>query len=85
MKPDVVNDYNENMRLIDNSDIQITSVHCLRKTKNWTRKIVFHLTNICLLKTGERSSLHLFNKKTITQLLERFGKLRSFESHPGQQ
>ena len=74
MKPDVVNDYNENMRLIDKSDMQITSVDCLRKTRKWTRKVVFHLIDACLLnayntymvKIGERTLLRLFNKKVAT-------------------
>lgn len=86
-----MNDYNENTRLIDKSDMQITSVDCLRKTKNWTRKLAFHLTDMCMLnaynmytvKTGEKSSLRAFSKLVVTQLLERFGKPRSIESRPG--
>lgn len=91
MKPDVVNDYNKNMRLVDKADMQITSVDCLRKTSKWPRKIVFHLIDVCLLnsynmymvKTWERSLLPKFSKTVVTQLLERFGEPRSIESRPG--
>lgn len=88
MKPDVVNDYNKNMRL-DKADMQITSVDCLSKTRKWTRKLVFHLTDACLLnsymyvvKKGERSLVHMFSKTVMTQLLERYGEPRSTESCP---
>ena len=76
LKPDVVNDYNINMRMIDKNDMQITSVDCLRKSKKWTRKVFFHLLDICLLNaynmyvegTGDKSSLRIFNKKVAVQL-----------------
>ncbi len=30
LKPDVVNDYNINMRLVDKNDMQITGVDCMK-------------------------------------------------------
>lgn len=90
MKPDIVNDYNINMRLVATSDMQITEVDFLRKTKKWTRKVVFHLTDIYILnaynmymaKTRGRSSLPDFNVAVLTQLLSRFGEPRSIQSRP---
>ena len=80
VKSDVVNDYNINMRLIDKSDMQISSVDCLKKSKKWSRKIFFHLLDICFLNaynmyvegTGDKSSLRNFNKRVAVQLLQRY-------------
>ena len=48
-KPDIVLDYNLNMRLIDKSDMQTGSVECVRKTIKWYKKIFFHLVDVSLL------------------------------------
>lgn len=49
-KPDIILDYNLNMRLIDKSDMKIGSVECVRKTVKWYKKLFFHLVDVCLLK-----------------------------------
>ena len=76
VKSDVVNDYNINMRLIDKSDMQISSVDCLRKSKKWSRKVFFDLLlnvyNMYVEGTGDKSSLRNFNKRVAVQLLQRF-------------
>lgn len=91
LKPDVVSDYNINMRMIDKNDMMITSVNCLRKSRKWSRKVFFHLLDICLLNaynmyvegTGNQSSLRTFNKKVALQLLQRFGTRSNIHLHPG--
>ena len=82
-KPDCVIDYNVNMRLVDKSDMQISAVECVRTPIKWPKKLFFHLLDITMLnayntyvkKTGKKSSLWLFSKKVITQLLEKYGTL----------
>lgn len=41
VKPDVVNDYNINVRLIDKSDMQISSVDCLESQRSGVGKSSF--------------------------------------------
>ncbi|XP_068225766.1 piggyBac transposable element-derived protein 4-like [Palaemon carinicauda] len=40
-KPDVVVDYNENMRLVDKSDCQLSRTECTRKSFKWYHKISY--------------------------------------------
>ena len=49
VKPDVVLDYTINMRLVDKSDMMITSIDCLRKTCRWYRKFIFHTVDLAIL------------------------------------
>ena len=49
MKPDIIVDYNKNMRLVDKSDMQIGTVACLRKSVKWYHKLFFHLIDMSLL------------------------------------
>ena len=86
MKPDVVLDYNENMRLIDKADMQIGNVECVRKTQKWYKKLFFHLVDMCVLnaynlmlvKTGNKPpSLNNFCEDLVHQLLERYGDVQS--------
>uniref|UniRef100_A0A0P4VWV7 PiggyBac transposable element-derived protein domain-containing protein n=1 Tax=Scylla olivacea TaxID=85551 RepID=A0A0P4VWV7_SCYOL len=92
-KPDIVVDYNTNMRLIDKADMQISTVDSLRKSTKWYRKIYFHLMDICMLnaynlymtKTGERSTLRAFKLNVITEMLRRFGQQVPTHSRSGRQ
>ena len=93
LKPDVIIDYNTNMRLIDKADMQLNAVDTLRKNDKWYKKVFFHLLDICMLnaykmymtKTGDRSSRRAFRKNAIEGLLERFGKEISMHSRTGRQ
>ncbi len=49
MKPECVNDYNINMRLVDKSDAMISSIDCARQTLKSYKKFFFHLLDITML------------------------------------
>ena len=86
MKPDVVLDYTYNMRLVDKADMQIGNIECIRKTKKWYKKVLFHFVDMCvlnsynlmLIKTGTKPpSLNAFCGELIYQLLQRYGEVKS--------
>ena len=66
-------------------------MECIRKTVKWYKKLFFHLTDITLLNaynmyienTGKKSSLRLFSRNVVTQLLQKYGTLTSLR--PGKQ
>lgn len=84
MKPDVVNDYNINMRLVDKSDMMISTVDCLRKKRKWYLKIFLHLLDLAVLNchilhhevSQKNISLRQFEKELVRQLLEKFGTVQ---------
>ena len=81
MKPDCVVDYNKNMHFVDKADMQISSVECVRKTAKWHKKLFFHLLDIVMLnvynmfrvKTEKKSSLCLFSKAVLKQIITKLG------------
>ena len=82
LKPDAVKEYNKNMRLVDKSDMMISSIDCLRKILKWYKKAFFHLLNITVLNSyilyqqlhpKEKLSLRMFELKLAKQLLEEYG------------
>ncbi|KAK3895096.1 hypothetical protein Pcinc_001191 [Petrolisthes cinctipes] len=83
-KPDAVLDYNINMRLVDKSDMMVSSIDCLRKTCKWYKKAFFHLDvtvlncYILYLQHHPDSKLALreFELELISQLLERFSTVQ---------
>ena len=86
MKPDVVLDYNYNMRLVDKADMQIGNIECIRKTKKWYKKVLFHFVDMCvlnaynlmLIKTGNKPpSVSIFCRDLVFQLLQRYGDVKS--------
>ena len=86
MKPDVVADYIQNMRLVDKSDSQLSSVECLRKSNMWYHKFFFHMIDITMLnaynfwlvkkdvKPTKKLKLREFIYNVSYQLLEEFGQ-----------
>ncbi|XP_050722482.1 piggyBac transposable element-derived protein 4-like isoform X4 [Eriocheir sinensis] len=86
MKPDVVIDYTKNIRLVDKSDCQISSVECLRKSTLWHQKFFFHMIDITMLNAynfwlvrhamdpTKKLKLREFVYKVVYQLLEDFGQ-----------
>lgn len=85
MKPEAVLDYNENMRLVDKSDMQIGIVETTRKTTKWYRKLFLHLIdvsilnayNLYLVKSGNKPRLKNFRLAVIRQMLAKYGTDRS--------
>ncbi len=79
MKPDAVNDYSINMRLVDKTDMLIISIDCLHKMRNWF-KVFLYLPDLtvlnCYILYHELSynniSLRQFEKDLVLQLLEKF-------------
>ena len=49
LKPDLVLNYNDNMRLVDKADMMVSFVDCTRKMVTWHNKLFFHLVDIALL------------------------------------
>lgn len=48
MKPDIIVDFNVNMRLVDKSDMMVGDVECIRKTVKWYKKFFStYLTSVC--------------------------------------
>ena len=85
MKPDMVIDYNTNMRLIDKSDMQIGSCECVRKSNRWYKKLFCHMVDVTMLnsynlwkvKVGGNMPFRTFSYNVITQLLAKFGTVQS--------
>ena len=71
------------MRLVDKCDMQVGSVECVRKSLKWYKKMFMHIIDITVLncynlwmvKTGKKTSLRLFQKSLIRQLMSRYGKV----------
>ena len=91
-KPDIVIDYTKNMRMVDKSDMQITTIECVRKSVKWYKKFFFHLMDIIMLnsfnmylvKTGNNKVvLKDFSRRVIRKLLSRYGTLTAMR--PGRQ
>lgn len=83
-KPDAVIDYNINMRLVDKSDMMVSDIDCLRKTRKWYRKAFLHILDLVVLNchilhqqlTQNTSlSLRLLERQIISQLFEKFGTI----------
>ncbi len=47
-KPQCINDYNINMRLVDKKDQVVASAECARKTMRWYKKFFFHSLDLVL-------------------------------------
>jgi hypothetical protein len=82
-KPDMILDYNINMRLIDKSDMQIGFTECMRKSRKWYRKLFFHLIDITMLNsfnlykdsTSSKVSFTSFVYNVILELLNEHGSI----------
>ncbi|XP_050704248.1 piggyBac transposable element-derived protein 4-like [Eriocheir sinensis] len=51
-KPQAINDYNVNMRLVDKKDQVVASAECARKTMRWHKKFFFHLLDLVLYNSN---------------------------------
>ncbi|XP_050686707.1 chimeric ERCC6-PGBD3 protein-like [Eriocheir sinensis] len=51
-KPQAINDYNVNMRLVDKKDQVVASAECARKTMRWYKKFFFHLLDLVLYNSN---------------------------------
>lgn len=83
MKPDLILDYNINMRLVDKSDMMIGDVECVRRTVKWYKKLFFHLVDVVVLnsyiyykmRSGKKLPLRIFVHDLVYQLLEKYGTM----------
>ena len=88
-KPDIIVDYNKNMRLVDEGDMMIGNIDCLRRTTKWYKKLLFHLFDICmlnahhmyLLQTKKNMKLRDFSISVIREMLEKHGTVTKTFSH----
>ena len=91
LKPDVVVDYNENMRLVDKADSQTSEVECMRKSVKWYKKFFLHLIDITMLNAynfwlvkrdmdpTKKLTLGQFTYNVAFQLLEVYGQPRNLK------
>ncbi|KAK4309138.1 hypothetical protein Pmani_000613 [Petrolisthes manimaculis] len=79
-KPLAVLEYNKKMRLVDKSDMLLSSVECLRKSIKWYVKFFFHMLDMSVLnsyylfqvKTGSTKPLLDFSKTVVHQMIEKY-------------
>lgn len=77
-KPTCVINYNMCMGSIDKTDMLLSSVECVRKTRKWYKKIFFHMIDLSILNayssyktvTGQNLPLANIQLEVIRQLLE---------------
>ncbi len=76
-----IKDYNENMGIIDQSDMQISFSESIRKSIKWYKKLFFHMLDLSMLnvyilyKEKNQTSLELtdFRLEVIRQIFEKYG------------
>lgn len=84
-KPICIKDYNENMGLVDKSDMQISFSECIRKTIKWYKKLFFHLLDLSMLNVYilYKETKHVtveftdFRLEVIRQIFEKYGTQRN--------
>ena len=86
MKPDVVLDYDDNIRLVHKEYMQIGNIECITKTKSDIKKDLFHFVDMCILNAcilmvimtdKKPSSLKAFCGDLFYQVLQRYGDVKS--------
>lgn len=86
MKPEIIIDYNKKKGIVDNTDMMLHSIQCMRKNKMWQKKLGIHLIDLCMLNAhvvyqivqGTKKSLAEFQLCVIRQLIEKY-KLQELE------
>jgi hypothetical protein len=84
-KPLCIKDYNENMGLVDKSDMQISFSECVRKTIKWYKKLFLHLLDLSMLNAyilyKEKKHVTLeftdFRLQVIRQIFDKYGTQRN--------
>ncbi|CAF1034879.1 unnamed protein product [Didymodactylos carnosus] len=84
-KPLCIKDYNDNMGLVDKSDMQISFSECVRKTIKWYKKLFFHLLDLSMLNAyilyKEKKHVTLeftdFRLQVIRQIIDKYGTQRN--------
>ncbi|KAJ8935655.1 hypothetical protein NQ314_012704 [Rhamnusium bicolor] len=51
LKPSCIVDYNSYMGAVDQSDMLLSSIECVRKSKKWYKKVYFHLLDMAILNS----------------------------------
>lgn len=91
-RPEAVNDYNINMRLVDKSDAVISSVECARKTMRWYKKMFLQLLDTTLYNcqilqrqlTGHRETREDFCIESARELQLKYKPHEIHQFRPGQ-
>lgn len=85
-KPDIVLDYNKNMRLVDKSDMQVGFIDSLRKCTRWYKKFILHSMDMSILNAYNiyrtryaqdariYRSLRVFHLRLIEELLTHYSE-----------
>ncbi|UYV60146.1 hypothetical protein LAZ67_1000131 [Cordylochernes scorpioides] len=83
-KPSAVIDYNQKMGTVDQTDMLLSSIGCLRKSLKWYKKLFLHFIDTSLLNayslylvnTGKRPSFAEFHINLIGQIIEKYHEAR---------
>lgn len=51
LKPEAIVDYNKHMGSVDKTDMLLSSLSCLRKSKKWYKKLGMHIMDLILLNS----------------------------------
>lgn len=73
-------DYNYNINLVDESDMTLNTIECLRKSLKWYNKYFLHMMDMSVLnsyylyqeKTSKETTLSKFSLNLPIQLIHRF-------------
>lgn len=68
LKPSCIADYNSYMGAVDQSDMLLSSIECVRKNQKWYKKVFFHLLDMAVL-----NSYQMFKTTTTSYIsIEKF-------------
>ena len=65
MKPEVIVDYNLKKGAVDNTDMVLHAVQCIRKNRVWEKKLGLHLIDLCMLNAHALYKILHTNNKSI--------------------
>lgn len=79
-KPTCIVDYNTYMGAVDQSDMLLSSVKCVRKSKKWYKKVYFHLLDMAVLNsyqmykttTPNYVSIETFHLRLVKELIDKY-------------
>ncbi|XP_065917271.1 piggyBac transposable element-derived protein 4-like [Dysidea avara] len=89
-KPQCVTDYINSMGAVDKSDMQISLAECVRKTRKWYKKLVFHLIDMAMYNAyilyqhniGKKHSFYKFKPAAAKQIIQAHSFSRETSGRP---
>lgn len=79
-KPTCIVDYNNYMGAVDQSDMVLSSIECVRKTDKWYKKVFFHLLDLAVLNsyqmykttTPDYVPIEKFHLRLVKELIDKY-------------